>query len=183
MLRRLVRFTGAEISSIYSVGGKQQLDLRLSGYNEAAKYSPWCALRDLDTDAACPVELRHRLLPEPAPNMCFRLVVRAVETWLLADRERLASFLSVSRALIPVSPEDIIDPKEFLVNLARKSNKGLVRDSLIPRPGSGRSVGVGYTTLMIDYTRSKWRPDIAAEASDSLRRCISCLENLTGRLV
>ena len=182
LLRRLVRFAGAEISYVYAVGGKQQLDLRLSGYNEAARFSPWCALRDLDTDAACPVKLRPRLLPEPAPNMCFRLVVRAVESWLLADRKRMASFLSVSRALIPALPEDILDPKEFLVNLARRSNKGVVRDSLVPRPGSGRSVGVGYTPLMIDYTRFRWRPEIAAETSDSLRRCISCLENLVGRL-
>lgn len=183
MLRRLVESVGAEIGYVYAVGGKPQLDLRLSGYNEAARYSPWCVLRDLDKDAACPVDLTARLLPDPAPTMCLRIVVRAAEAWLMADRQRMASFLSVSRSKVPASPEDTPDPKEALVNLARRSNKNVVRDSMVPRPGSGRSVGAGYTSLMIEYTRNKWRPEIAAESSESLRRCISCLKNLIGRVV
>lgn len=183
VLRRLVESVGAEISYIYPVGGKQQLDQRLSGYNEAAKHSPWCVLRDFDADASCPAELKACLLPELAPNMCFRIVVRAVESWLMADRQQIASFLSVPRARIPVSPEDARDPKEVLINLARRSNKSAVRDSSVPRPGSGRSVGAGYTSLMIEYTRARWRPEIAAESSESLRRGISCLKNLIGRVV
>lgn len=183
VLRRLVNWVGAEMGYVYPVGGKPQLDLRLSGYNEAARYSPWCVLRDLDKDASCPAELIVRLLPEPAPTMCFRIAVRAVEAWLMADRQRMASFLSVSRARIPVSPEDAHDPKEILVNVARRSNKTAVQDSMVPRPGSGRSVGPGYTSLMIEYIRSRWRPEIAAESSESLRRCIACLKSLAGRIV
>ncbi len=176
-------FVGAEVANMYPANGKEQLDLSLPGYNEAAKHSPWCALRDLDEDASCPAELKVRLLPEPAPAMCFRVAVRGVETWLLADRERMANFLSVSRANVPASPEDLSDPKEALVSLARRSNKSVVRDGLVPRSGSGRSVGGGYAALMIEYVRSKWRPEVAVESSDSLRRCISCLRNLTGRMV
>lgn len=183
VLRRLVESIGAEMGYVNPVGGKQQLDRRLSGYNEAAKYSPWCVLRDFDTDAVCPAELIARLLPEPAPTMCFRIVVRAVEAWLMADRQRMATFLSVSRARIPMSPEDVHDPKEILLNLARRSNKTAVRDSMVPRPGSERSVGAGYTSLMIEYIRSRWRPEVAAESSESLRRCIVCLKNLAGRMV
>jgi hypothetical protein len=183
VLRRLVESVGAEMGYVNPVGGKQQLDRRLSGYNEAVKYSPWCVLRDFDTDAACPAELIVRLLPEPAPTMCFRIVVRAVEAWLMADRQQMATFLSVSRSRIPVSPEDARDPKETLVNVARRSNKTAVRDSMVPRPGSGRSVGTGYTSLMIEYIRSRWRPEVAAESSESLRRCIACLKSLAGRIV
>jgi hypothetical protein len=183
VLRRLVEWIGHEMIYVYPVGGKPQLDQRLSGYNEAAKHSPWCVLRDLDTDAACPAELVTRLLPEPAPAMCFRIVVRAVEAWLMADRQRMASFLSVSRAAIPVSPEDSRDPKEVLVNAARRSNKTAVQSGIVPRPGSGRSVGAGYTSLMIEYVRTRWRPGIAAESSESLRRCIACLRGLAGRVV
>lgn len=183
VLRRLVEWLGAEMVYVYPVGGKPQLDRRLSGYNEAARYSPWCVLQDLDTDAACPAELVARLLPEPAPTICFRIVVRAVEAWLMADRQRMASFLSVSRARIPASPEDTPGPKETLVNAARHSNKTAVRDGIVPRPGSGRSVGAGYTSLMIEYARIRWRPEIAAESSESLRRCIACLKNLAGKMV
>lgn len=183
VLRRLVEFIGADMGYVYAASGKPQLDRRLFGYNEAARYSPWCVLRDLDTDATCPAELIVRLLPEPSPTMCFRIVVRAVETWLMADRQRMATFLSVSRTRIPFSPEDERDPKETLVNIARRSNKTSVRDSMVPRPGSGRSVGTGYTTLMIEYVRTRWQPEVAAESSDSLRRCIACLKSLAGRVV
>jgi hypothetical protein len=183
VLRRLVEFVGAEMGYVYPVGGKPQLDLRLSGYNEAARHSPWCILRDLDTDTTCPAELTVLLLPEPSSSMCFRIVVRAVEAWLMADRQRMATFLSVSRARIPVSPEDARDPKGTLVNVARQSNKTFVQDSVVPRPGSGRSVGTGYTSLMIEYIRSRWRPEVAAESSESLRRCIACLKRLAGRMV
>lgn len=183
VLRRLVEWLGAEMAYVYPVGGKPQLDLRLSGYNEAARYSPWCVLRDLDTDAACPAELVTRLLPEPAPAMCFRIVVRSLEAWLMADRQRMASFLSVSRASIPTSPEEARDPKIVLVDAARRSNKTAVRDGMVPRPGSGRSVGAGYTSLMIEYAKTRWRPEIAAESSESLRRCILCLKRLAGRVI
>ncbi len=182
VLRRLVESVGAEIAYLYPVGGMKQLDQRLSGYNKAARYSPWCVLRDLDTDAACPADLIAHILPESAPTMCFRIVVRAVEAWLMADRQRIASFLSVSRAKIPLSPDDTPNPKEVLINVARTSNKIAVRESLVPRPGSGRSVGTGYTSLMIEYVRTKWRPEVAAEYSDSLMRCISCLKSLIGRM-
>jgi hypothetical protein len=183
VLRTIVESVGAELSYVYPVGGKPQLDKRLSGYNEAAKYSPWCVLRDLDMDAVCPADLIDRLLPAPASAMCLRIVVRAVEAWLMADRQRMASFLSVSSAAIPVSPEDADDPKETIINAARRSRKTAVRNGMVPRPGSGRSVGAGYTSLMIEYARTRWRPEVAAESSESLRRCIVCLKNLAGRVI
>lgn len=87
VLRRLVHDAGGEVGPIHGKNGKNKLDQGIEGYNKAAQYNPWSVLRDLDHDALCPVCLRKELLPELAPQMCFRIAVRAVESWLMADRK------------------------------------------------------------------------------------------------
>ena len=109
--------------------------------------------------------------------MCFRLAVRAIESWLLADAEQLAAFLRVSSAKIPVNPDGEHDPKMTLVNLARYSTKKNIREDMVPREGSGGKVGPGYVGRVIEFAQL-WRPEVAAERSDSLRRCLAALETL-----
>lgn len=183
VLHRLIGIVGGKAGSIYPTGGKYQLDQRIAGYNNAARFSAWCVLRDLNADAPCAGDLKTRLLPEPATMMCFRIAIRAIEAWLIADRERMAGFLSISEAAVPVSPEDLPDPKGTLINLAGRSRKRSVRIGIVPRSGSGRRVGPDYTSLMIEYIESKWRPEVAAEVSESLRRCIMRMRNLTGKVI
>ncbi len=62
-------------------------------------------------------------MPDPAPYMCFRVAVREVEAWLLADREQIARFLSIARSRVPQSPETLDNPKQRLVELARHSRR------------------------------------------------------------
>src|SRR5688500_2597885 len=96
VLERLCNLTNVSIGAQHVTRGKARLDARLSGYNNAARFSPWVILRDLDHDSPCAPDLISRLLPDPAPKMCFRVPVRAVEAWLLADRPGIARFLGVS---------------------------------------------------------------------------------------
>jgi hypothetical protein len=83
----------------------------------------------------------------------------------------MARFLSVSVARIPSNPEEVDDPKRCLVDLARRSRKRKVRDDMVPEPGSGRSIGPEYNRRLIGFAENVWRPEVAAECSDSLRRC------------
>jgi hypothetical protein len=115
--------------------------------------------------------------------MCFRVVVREIETWLFADRQRLAAFLGVPVAHVPHAPEDVADPKAAMVNLARQSRRRDVRDDMVPRPGSGRAVGPAYASRLVEfvaYREASWRPEVAAEHSDSLARCIERLRHIGG---
>ncbi|HEY7320113.1 MAG TPA: hypothetical protein VIE89_21300, partial [Candidatus Binatia bacterium] len=68
-------------------------------------------------DRLC-AELCCMWVPERAQNMCFRVAVREVEAWLLADRERISRFLSVPLSRIPTNPEGERDAKEVMVSLA-----------------------------------------------------------------
>lgn len=176
VIRRLAQGLGLDVGTVYVQQGKENLRARLTGYNNAARFQPWIVLIDLDQGECAPA-VRAEWLPIPAPNMCFRIADRSVESWLMADRDGLARFLRVSAAVIPRDAEVVRNPKEAMVNLARQSSVRAIREGMVPRPSAGR-VGELYTRRLIEFVRDIWDPMKAATASDSLRRCI---ERLTER--
>lgn len=178
---RLLTHAGAIPGIIYGKNGKQDIRLKIQGYNRAAQHTPWIVLVDLDNDADCAPILHATWLPDPARFMCFRIAVRQVEAWLLADREQIASFLAVRRDKIPRDPESLVNPKEILVELARKSRSREIREEMVPRTGSGRRVGPGYPSRVIEFASRHWRPDVASVHAASLSRAIECLSHLVTR--
>jgi hypothetical protein len=116
-------------------------------------------------------KLAEPLAPKPASLMCFRVAVRAIESWLLADSDGIASFLSIDPVRVPQNPELEMNPKRTLIELARHSRDPQIRRDLVSRPGSGRAVGPAYLSLMAEYVESLWSSEAAAQRSDSLRRC------------
>jgi len=171
VLARLVDEAGGRVGSIYGKNGKANLRRVLGGYNNAARFSPWLILVDLDQDSECAPPLVAAWLPAPAPMMRLRVAVRGIEAWLLADRERLAAFLRVPAAQLPPDPDAVPDPKRLLVDLARRSRRRDIREDIVPRSGTGRAVGAAYSSRLIEFAATVWRPEVAAGCSDSLRRC------------
>ena len=151
VVRRLIEHVGGTPGPVYGRNGKDHLRQRIANYNQAARLSPWVVLVDLDHDAECAPPLRSAWLPALSPYMCLRVAVRQVEAWLLADRERLAKFLSVSTSRIPHNPESVEHPKNTLVEIARYSRRRDIREDMVPRPGSGRAVGPAYTARLIEF--------------------------------
>ena len=146
-------------------------ETRLRRFNLAARHSPWFALCDLDRDECAPARL-HRYLPDPAPGMCFRIAVRSVEAWYLADREGIARYLRVAKGRVPVAPEDERDPKSRLIALARRSRSRSIREGLVPAAGDSRTVGAEYALMMSEFARELWSPRRAADCAPSLQRTI-----------
>jgi hypothetical protein len=178
VIRRLIFHVGATAGPIHGRNGKAQLRQRVTGYNRAARLSPWVVLVDLDNEESCAPTLVSKWLSDPAPNMCFRVAVRMVESWLLADRDRLAQFLAVPKGRLPANPDSIDNPKQTIVGLAGGSRRRDIRVDMIPRPGSGRSVGPAYTSRLIEFVAGPtaiWQPDAASKASDSLNGCLQRL--------
>jgi hypothetical protein len=181
LARRLVSIAGADAGAVYGRTGKQNLLDRVAGFNEAARRSPWLVLIDLDNDFRCGPEALEAWLPRPTEWMCFRIAVREAEAWLMADSEALASYLSIARSVIPREPETLVDPKQMMVNLARRSRRREIREEMVPRARSGRTVGPGYPGRVIDYITSAWRPEIAATTAPSLQKCLAALTDLAER--
>lgn len=71
--------------------------------------------------------------------------------------------------------DDILNPKEFLLSLARRSKKKSVREALVPAQGATLSVGNEYNTLLSEFVREHWNLERAATASPSLKRTLDRL--------
>jgi len=180
--QRVLRHVGLAVFRSYPQGGKATLDVKLNAYNNAAKFSPWLVLRDLNSDAECPPSLVLRLLPNPSPSMAFRIVVRAIEAWLLSDSEKVADYFMVARSRVPRDPESLPAPKRAFIEMAGKSRSRAIRSDVCPDQGA--NVGPGYFFRLSEFTNEHWRPQVAAKSSRSLYRCIEALKRLkTGRTI
>ncbi|ROQ90899.1 hypothetical protein [Desulfosoma caldarium] len=175
---RLINDVGGRLGSVYGKQGRQSLRKKIGGYNKAARHALWFVLVDLNGDAECALLLRKSWLDAPEPRLCFRVAVRQVEAWLIADHEALATSLGVARSLVPSDPEALQNAKVEMVNLARRSRRKNSRADMVPREGSGRSIGPAYVSRLIEYVERHWRPHVAAQKAESLRRAITCLERL-----
>ena len=109
-------------------------------------------------------------LSQHPPCFVFRISVREIESWVMADRSAFASFLGVSLNLIPDQLDDLLDPKQFLLNLIRtKCKKKCYREML---PMEGQRVGIGYNSMLCDFVSKSWNPKRAAAHSASLSRSL-----------
>lgn len=181
VLRRIIESRDGIVHRVQVQNGKANLRRALPGYNNAAKGDPWLVLVDLDQDYDCPPALVADWLLQPSAFMRFRVVVRQIEAWLLADAERFAEFFSVRRTAVPDAPDTLRDAKATLLTLVGRSRRTAIRQDMTPRPGSGRSVGPAYTSRVIEFATHAaqgWRPDAAANRSPSLARCLQRLDEL-----
>jgi hypothetical protein len=178
VLQRVLIEEGFEVLATYGLRGKANLDSSLAGFNNAARFAPWVVVRDLDHDADCGAALAAALMPNPSEWMRFRVAVREPEAWLMADRDALADYLRVRRNLIPADPDVLDDPKQALVNLSRRSSRSVIVGDMVPAEGMSGVVGPGYTARVSEYAAMYWRPTVAAQHSDSLRRCLQRVREL-----
>jgi hypothetical protein len=179
VLRRLIYHAGGTPETIYGKNGKQALRLRIYGYNRAARHYPWVVLADLNGEEECAPLLLNAWNLTPARWMCFRIAVREIEAWLMADRERFARFLSVHVNRVPEDPESLPDPKRMVVEIARQSRRADIRLDIVPPPG--RDTGPAYTSRMIQFTEDRhygWRPEAAQRRSASLQRSLRRIREL-----
>ncbi len=147
----------------------------INGFNQAAIATPFFVLTDLD-NYSCPTVLINEWLNHPPkPNLIFRIAVREIEAWLLADREGFSNFTGVSLANFPINPELEANPKQTLINIARKSRRRSVREDIVPI-NKNAQIGPNYNEQLMNYVASIWDIEKAMENSESLRRACQYLE-------
>lgn len=171
VLRKILRHLGKDIRYSYKKHGCGGIDKKLEGYNDASRFFPFIVVRDLD-HAPCPGGLVRKLLPSKNPTLIFRIVVREIEAWLLADAKSLAKFMGISAGKIPVSPEEIRDPKEFLINLAKSARRN-IRAQIVPERGSSAVCGPNYNDCLTEYVYRFWDVDAAQVRAKSMAKLLS----------
>ncbi|MEM6270252.1 MAG: hypothetical protein AAF998_12495 [Bacteroidota bacterium] len=167
------------ISQELSGGGFGYIRKRIRNFNRAARNLPFLVVTDLD-DKPCPVALIAEWFPEPmSDNMIFRIAVREVESWLLADRAGFAEFLGIAQNIVPFRPDEVTDPKAELLLLTRKCRRREVREDILPRDWAVIKQGPNYNGRLLEYVANTWDPTRAREASPSLDRMLSALDRFS----
>lgn len=180
VLREILNITEDRflVTTCYSRGGFGYLKKNIAGFNNAAKGIPFFILTDLDT-AECPPALIKEWLPYPKhPNLIFRVAVREVEAWLLADNVGFAKYIGIQKDKVPHDVEAIADPKQTLVNLTRKSRNRRLREAIVPRTGSQAKQGPDYNGSLIPFVTNHWNIKEAMKNSSSLKKAIDAIKRL-----
>lgn len=150
-------------------GGFGYLRSKMDSWCQMAQHQVMLVLTDLD-QAKCAGALREQWLsdrPEPA-RLLLRVAVREVESWVLADHAAMRVLIG-SKGTLPPRPDELPDPKQVLLRLAKGSPRE-VRDDLL-RVSDGRlAQGLGYNACLVNWIGSVWNPEQAAERSPSLER-------------
>ncbi len=179
MIRILLAQSGRTfpIGAVYGKRGNSYLKKTLPAFNNAAKGMAYFVFTDLDNKPCatfmiedwfhCPIADYPR---RRNGNLLFRIAVREVESWIMADRKAFAEFLGISVYKIPTQTDDILDPKRFLLDLARSSRKKDLRDDLVPRPGESRRIGPDYNGRLSEFLHSSWQASTAELHSSSLAK-------------
>ncbi len=87
VLRAIIRHSGRDyqIGVCYCRGGFGYLKTKIAGFNNAAKRTPFVVLADLDDSECDPLMIRKWLPNGAIRNLIFRMAVREIESWVLAD--------------------------------------------------------------------------------------------------
>ncbi len=177
ILRKMLGQSGCpyHVTNCLCRGGYGYLKKKIRAFNKAAQSIPFLILTDLD-NSPCPPQMIKSWLDIPKhPNLLFRIAVREVESWILADREAIAGFLGISEKKIPDDTDSLPDPKAFLIQLARKSKSRSLREELAPPSGATSRQGPNYNNRIIAFIRDTWNADAASQHSRSLRRALERL--------
>lgn len=175
VLRKIFAQFNISVGRCFSQGGSGYLKSSISGFNNAARVTPFLVLTDLDQVECAPILIKEWLPFPKHPNLIFRVAVREVESWLLAHREAFARYLGIDHNKIPLQIDNVIDPKQFLINLARKSKYRQLREAIVPRSGSGAKQGPDYNGALTAYVNDYWDANKAALNSPSLQKMINAL--------
>lgn len=191
VIRRIVAYQNAASKGGVLLGLRPGFPENKRGYGDIKLSMPsvvemtnkgLCTLVLTDLDKAqCVLEFIGSWLPKndtfkTLGRLWFRVAVREVESWLLADRKEFSKFLKVAATNLSKRPDELDDPKQHLMNIVRaKCRKKRFRDML---PTGGAHIGTMYNSVLVEFIDNYWDPDRAALNSPSLRRALEAIKLL-----
>lgn len=188
MRKLLEEFLPLNELDIITIGlrGNGYIKNRINTFNNQKNDLPFFILADLDLGSCAP-ELLNQWLKRPCrKNLLFRIAVREVEAWLLADTDGFSKYLKIDHSFILKEtnhPDDLIDPKSKLLSLVEHSrNRELIRD-MIKKEGANLKQGPGYNAKLTEYVSDYWNIERASHRSESFNRAIKAIQKMSADLV
>jgi hypothetical protein len=182
--QKIVTYCGHDIGTSFGRKGFGYIKTSAHKYHSITKAGRAVfVLTDfMDTKCACIVEACEQYLTnhvaQPNDTFLLRFAIAELESWLLADRDGISNFLGIQSNRVPALSDNEADPKQTLVNLARRSRNNEIKRAIIPDEKHGGSVGPNYRPIMQRYVEDVWNIDAAKQNSPSLARCIDRLKAL-----
>ena len=183
VLRRVLneRSVVYDVGYVYGLRGFGYLRKKTPSFNNAAKACPFLLLTDLDKGDCAPTLLAEWLGRgrDVHPNFVFRVAVREVESWLLADETSLAMSFGIKQMSLPQEPEDLPDPKLTLLKLATQARRDIREAVVWQDDESGRLMqGPDYNGALATHVRDAWGVRKSAARCPSLSGLFRALERL-----
>ena len=192
VIRRLVEFQGAHSTSGVVLRLRAGFPENKHGNTNLKKMIPAVRnmakagitvfiLTDLDS-VVCAPELIKSWAPmqreqrEMPAGFLFRVAVREVESWLIADRDALAATLGIPRLNFSADPDSLDDPKAHLLGVIRAKGKRRIHRDMLP--GLNSKIGPEYNNVLCGFVMKQWDPERAAVHSSSLRRALEALKKV-----
>lgn len=184
MGKRLLKEAGYDLepSPLLRRNGFGYLRSKMDSWCEMAARKPVVLLTDLDM-TACPMALREDWMGahKTPDNLVLRIVVREIESWVLADHDAIRTLIG-NRGTLPPHPDVLPDPKQYLLRLIAKQAPRHIREDLVAEKGAIASQGIGYNARLCEWVRTVWCPERAALRSKSLHRAKLRIGELVHRL-
>lgn len=177
---KLIQQAGGKLSISLRLrrGGSGYLRSRLANFCQMAAHQPVVVITDLDRIECAPGLIGTWFAGQPRPpGLIFRVAVREIESWLLADHEGMKKLLGKRIGHLPREPDQLPDPKAVLLALAERSPRE-VRTELVAARGAIASQGLGYNKLLGGFVQKNWDPEKAASRSPSLHKALERIKNL-----
>lgn len=173
---------GLEVGQQLRRGGFGYLKTRVHSFCKISLRQPVLLLTDLDR-AKCAPALVGKWMGnlERPENLIFRVAVREIESWLLADHDAIRNLLGNRIGKLPLDPDSLPDPKQALLALAGRAARE-VREDLVMTEGAFASQGLGYNARLCHMVRQDWQPARAADRSASLAKARIRLKELAERI-
>jgi hypothetical protein len=167
---------------VFRANGFGNIKNRLENFRNASNVIPHIVMTDLDTYSCPPDLLKDWCVGVLPARMLMRIAVREVESWLLADRSGIANLIKVPVVKIPSLPDELPDPKQVLLNLARHSRSRRFVSEFVPATGSKAKHGPAYNQHLSRFAAQDWDSSRAALASPSLQRSMRRIKEFAQQL-
>lgn len=182
VLNKLIGETQGQLEIAVTIppAGAGKLKMKLPELIRLAPHVPVLLLTDLDRRECAPGLVADWLGQLPKPDsLLFRVAVREVEAWLLADRDNFSAFTRVPRTKLSQMPESLEDPKKTLLNLVMRYSPLELKREIVTDHGGGPTQGFAYNERLAEFVRNSWNPAQAAARADSLARTRRRIDELT----
>jgi len=174
ILQKLIQTYRPDLDIVGVTGkcGNSYIKNNIRSFNGTSQYLPHIIVTDLDRMSCAPQLIREWIDFNVHPSLFFRIAEKEIDAWIMSDRNEFAKFIGVPVHHIPMNTQEIYDPKQYVINLARKSRKRIMKD-IVPQ-GTAKQ-GPGYNSLLQSFVQEQWSAERAALCNRSLQKAIERL--------